>query len=169
MTNMKLLPIREIAKQSGIKYDKLLYHVKRGVFVDAVLVHGTRWKMPEMYIEKFKNNEVNLSSIDRTNIPESSIETSIVKIIKKQNHSTVKIQGSKGWPDRLVLLNGGSCFLLEIKTSTGELSFHQKKKHANIKKLNHKVYTVSSVESFKRLLRKLTKKNKMKRGIENGN
>lgn len=155
----EMITIKQLAKETNIGYAKLLHHVNKGFFPEAVLEHGTRWKIPKTYIEKFLNNEINLSTITRGNKSESTLEKEIVKHTKKQGHNIIKIQGvgNKYWPDRLILLNNGSCFFLEVKKEGEQPSKGQKNKHQRIKDLNHRVYTVSNIESYKRLLRKVCK------------
>ena len=151
----EIISLKELSKLIDVSYAKLLRHTEKGMFPDAVLIHDTDWYLPKKHIKLFKENKVDLSGTK--NKLEAPIEKQIIKETRKQGHEIVKIQGTKSWPDDLVLLSNGDCFLIEVKREKGGvISAHQKKKHEKIRKLNHKVFVVSSLKQYKRILRGLT-------------
>ena len=82
-----MIQLKDVCKQiPDLRYATLLYHVNKGRFPEAKLIRGTRWYLPLKTVEKLKNNEINLSSINRDKKVknESELEKQIREILKKR-------------------------------------------------------------------------------------
>lgn len=77
--------------------------------------------------------------------PESRIEQSFARWCSQRNIPCLKVQaiGVRGFPDRLVLLQGMVVFI-EFKTPTGVLSEHQIRCHARLKSLGLEIHVCRS-------------------------
>lgn len=83
---------------------------------------------------------------------ESEIEQACVKIAKEHKCLLLKIQGAKGYPDRLLLTPTGSAMFMEIKRPGESLRPLQRYILTELVKMGHKAEEIDSVELFKRCL-----------------
>jgi len=69
---------------------------------------------------------------------------------KKYGLLTLKlhVRFARGWPDRIVPLNGGGVLWVELKRPGGVLSALQEKVHKDLEKLGHKVLVLNSKEGI---------------------
>ena len=83
-------------------------------------------------------------------ILESDVERKLVRELKKLDIKHVKMQAiaQKGYPDRLILLQGGKAIFIELKSPGREnnLSAHQVQVIDMLRKLGFQVLVSSSVE-----------------------
>lgn len=81
---------------------------------------------------------------------EKDIESRVVKDLESIGCFVVKFQdlSRKGAPDRLALFKDGHCLFLELKTSVGRLSPHQRDYHSKL--LNHgaEIAVVNSLDDW---------------------
>lgn len=81
---------------------------------------------------------------------EKDLEALLVKRIRKAGGRAYKTisPGQRGFPDRFVVLPGGSCHLIELKTLLGRLSVHQKSLHAELARLGMKVAVIRTIDEI---------------------
>jgi hypothetical protein len=83
-------------------------------------------------------------------VSESSLERSCCLLARKRGVRSVKLQsGITGEPDRLFLLPGGRCWLVEFKQRGGRVSPRQKIVHAEYEAIGHRVSVMSDRVGFK--------------------
>lgn len=70
---------------------------------------------------------------------EKSIERSFVKLVKSLSGKAIKIQGVRGWPDRLVALPGNVTVWVELKKPGEKARPHQKRVHQWLRRKGHTV------------------------------
>jgi hypothetical protein len=86
-------------------------------------------------------------------VREAALEAACNRHAAKRGVPSVKLQGgTTGMPDRLYLLPGGRCWLVEFKTATGRLSPRQLLVHAALAQRDHPVTVVRTTDQFKRAL-----------------
>ena len=84
---------------------------------------------------------------------ESAIEASCVRHAMGRGCLSFKLHaGAVGAPDRIFLLPGRRCWVVEFKTATGQLSPRQKVVHASMECFGHPVDVVRSTKQFRELL-----------------
>lgn len=84
---------------------------------------------------------------------ESKIESYLVKEVKKINGLCLKwvAPGTRGVPDRIVILPKGKTYYVEMKQPKGRIDSLQQYMHKQLTTRNHKVYTLwtkSQVDEF---------------------
>jgi len=84
---------------------------------------------------------------------ESDLESQCRALVKVAGGEFLKIQGTRGWPDRLVLLPNGRHFFVELKRPGGELDLLQKYTLRLLRDLNHEAFELDNVALMKRLIR----------------
>lgn len=74
-------------------------------------------------------------------ILESLIEKKFVKLLAQLGVETIKLnlQGNTGWPDRLVIVPGGSVIWIELKRPGEEPTKLQLYRHGQLRERNHDV------------------------------
>ena len=79
---------------------------------------------------------------------ESSIEQSFVAKLKKVGLVSIKLnlQGTRGWPDRLVLVPGGVPLFIEFKRPGEDLRALQRVRHDYLRSLEYDVETFDDAE-----------------------
>lgn len=87
---------------------------------------------------------------------EIALEQSCVKLAKEAKCLLLKIQGTRGYPDRLLIPNKGPLVLVELKDPLGKLSPMQEVIFATLEAMGHRVFVIRSVEEFRALLRLVT-------------
>lgn len=90
-----------------------------------------------------------------TRILESEIEQTCVQVAKAHKCILLKIQGAKGYPDRLLLTPMGHSMFMEIKRPGETLRPLQRYVLQTLTELGHRVEEVDSVELFKKCLQDL--------------
>lgn len=84
---------------------------------------------------------------------EASIEGTCAKYAKWLGVPTFKLSGYiAGDPDRIFLLPGNTCLLVEFKKPGGRLSKRQEIRHAQLRDAGHEVAVVYSTQQFRKLL-----------------
>jgi len=84
---------------------------------------------------------------------ESAVERHLRRRVIAAGGMTEKIAPTHaGMPDRLVLLPGGRMFLVELKTTTGQLSKIQQWWHGQAKMMGTEVVTLKGTEEVDRWL-----------------
>jgi hypothetical protein len=84
---------------------------------------------------------------------ESAIERACVAIAKEHGCILLKIQGVKGWPDRLLLTPKGTVAWLEFKRSDGGmLADLQSWRLSMLEKMQFEVYICTSTKQFRSIL-----------------
>jgi len=83
---------------------------------------------------------------------ESSLERRCVALAKLYNCLFVKIQGTKGWPDRLLLTPGGVYIWVELKRLGEQPTKLQLYIHSLIRKRGGRVEVIDQVLDFESLL-----------------
>lgn len=84
-----------------------------------------------------------------TRILESEIEQACVKIAKDHNCILLKIQGAKGYPDRLLLTPAGKSMFMELKRPGETLRPLQQHVLQKLTQMGYMVQMIDSVELFK--------------------
>lgn len=87
-------------------------------------------------------------------ILEKHLEQYFAGQCKKLRLQTLKlhIRFTRGWPDRLVLLQGGKILWVELKRPGGKVSPLQEKKHKEMAAWGHHVYVIDSKEGIDNVL-----------------
>jgi hypothetical protein len=86
-------------------------------------------------------------------VKESAIEAACCRHARQQGVRAIKLQvGITGEPDRLFLLPGRRCWLVEFKALGGRLSPRQHLVHADLAGIGHPVTVVRSTAEFKAAL-----------------
>ena len=82
-------------------------------------------------------------------VPERRIEREFQRKAKAAGFWTVKCElpGTHGMPDRLVILKGGKCCWIELKTLTGKVRANQTQRHNQLRDLGDKVAVCRTAES----------------------
>lgn len=77
-------------------------------------------------------------------VRESSVEKYLVSALKKRGLPCLKFDPTNriGMPDRLVLLPGGRCVWVELKTDGGSLTEIQRYRHDELRKMGQRVCIV---------------------------
>jgi hypothetical protein len=84
---------------------------------------------------------------------ESAIERQCRTYATRRGVPSIKLQtGITGDPDRLFLMPGGRCWLVEFKVPEGRLSPRQKYRHAELAQFGHHVTVVYSTHEFTAML-----------------
>lgn len=83
---------------------------------------------------------------------ERDLEARCGKRVKRCGGQFVKLIGTTGLPDRMILLPGGRIFFVEFKTPIGRLSKMQKWWLRQLHKLEFNVFVVRSEDHFIELL-----------------
>ena len=85
---------------------------------------------------------------------ERIIQQKIVAFSKQMGIMALKTDSTshRGWPDLTVILPNGTVLFVEIKTKTGRLSKLQQHIHQQMRANNAHVYTVRSLDEFKRAI-----------------
>ena len=84
--------------------------------------------------------------------PEARLESRCCALAQQAGYMPIKLHGV-GLPDRLFITKEWQeCIFVEFKAPKGRLSPAQKTMHRRFKKLRHYVYTVRSVDEFKKAL-----------------
>jgi len=83
---------------------------------------------------------------------ESEIEQACVQLAKKAGCTLLKIQGARGWPDRILLCPQAKAVFMEFKRPGEDLRPYQKFVKATLQSLGFTVEKVDSVERFKSIL-----------------
>lgn len=89
---------------------------------------------------------------------EKNIEAYLTKQITKLGGVCVKLQGTKGLPDRLCILPGNQIFFVELKTKTGRTSKIQEYTIRKLKNLDCQVFIINSKEGVDYLCYMIIKK-----------
>lgn len=82
---------------------------------------------------------------------ESGIEQAAKRFIKGKGF-LLKIQGAKGWPDRILVLPENKHIWIEFKTKIGTLHPLQIYVHNELRALGHKVEIVRDLHEFKKVV-----------------
>jgi len=87
-------------------------------------------------------------------ILERDLEGYFAKQCKKKGLMTLKlnVRFSRGWPDRIVVLENGQVMWVELKRPGGKLSPLQVKVHLELHKWKQEVYVVDSKEGVDNVL-----------------
>lgn len=83
---------------------------------------------------------------------ESSIERACVKLVKDHKCILLKIQGVRGWPDRLLLAPNGKALFLEFKAPGQTLRPLQQHVLQTLNQMGHKALKIDSVQQFQKCL-----------------
>lgn len=85
--------------------------------------------------------------------PEARIEARLVRGARAHGLLAPKFTTTeRGWPDRLILLPGGSVVWVEVKQLHGRVSAYQAKVHERLRAHGHDVHVVWSNEDVDQLL-----------------
>ena len=81
---------------------------------------------------------------------EKTLEARLQKEIKKRGGTALKLlsQLHRGLPDRLVLMPGGWCFFVELKSTGKKPTMLQAHCHEQLERLGFTVWVVDSTESL---------------------
>jgi len=79
---------------------------------------------------------------------ESEIEFQCRVIAEREQCKLLKIQGVKGWPDRVLLTPNGNVAFLEFKTPDGQLSPLQVHHMTQLREMNFPIFVPRSKEQF---------------------
>ncbi|QHW38073.1 VRR-NUC domain-containing protein [Staphylococcus ursi] len=92
---------------------------------------------------------------------ETKLEQYLVKEIKKKNGLCLKLvsPGTKGVPDRIVIMPGGKTFFVEMKRVSGRIDPLQKYVHKQFNQRGHKVYVLWTKEQVNEFVKKLGDRN----------
>jgi hypothetical protein len=83
---------------------------------------------------------------------ESDIEKACVRIAFNSDCILLKIQGTKGWPDRVLVTPNGRVAFLEFKRPGGRLTALQDFTLCKLQEMRHRAEKVDSVEEFRLIL-----------------
>ena len=83
---------------------------------------------------------------------EAEIEFSARVIAKGNKCTLLKIQGVKGWPDRILITPNGNVAFLEFKTPLGELAPLQTHHLVQLREMGYPVFVPRSSEQFKQIM-----------------
>lgn len=81
---------------------------------------------------------------------EKHLETYFSAACKKRGLLTLKlnVRYARGWPDRIVPLQGGGVLWVELKRPGGKTSPLQDKVHRDLEKIGHHVHVIDSKEGI---------------------
>ncbi|MBW0761349.1 VRR-NUC domain-containing protein [Mammaliicoccus lentus] len=90
---------------------------------------------------------------------EKSIEKYLKTNIELLNGFCLKwvSPGTKGVPDRIILMPKGKTYLVELKTEKGKTSATQKYIHKKFKEIDHKVYILNSKIEVDKFIKEVVK------------
>lgn len=83
---------------------------------------------------------------------ESSIEKDCYKEAKKHKCQLLKLQGTKGWPDRLLMVPRGKIVLIEFKRPGGRVAPMQTYVLDALSQMGFRAELVYSLDQFKMIL-----------------
>lgn len=83
---------------------------------------------------------------------EQAIEKHLCRRVREIGGLCVKLTGTNGIPDRLVILPNGRNIYIELKAPDGRLSPIQLATHKRLRKLNQEVYTIWNHEQVDRFI-----------------
>lgn len=83
---------------------------------------------------------------------EAEIEFQCRVIAERNKCKLLKIQGVKGWPDRILLTPRGRLAFCEFKTPQGQLSPLQQHHMINLRKMHFPVFVPRSSEQFHQIM-----------------
>lgn len=87
---------------------------------------------------------------------ERRIEARLGRKIADLGGVSWKINPVRGAPDRIVLVDGGRCYFVEVKKPGGRLAPAQKYVQACLKEMGHRVYTLWSDEDVDAFIEDVT-------------
>lgn len=92
---------------------------------------------------------------------ETKLEQYLVKEVKKQNGLCLKwiAPGTKGVPDRIVVMPNGKTYYVELKQPKGRIDPLQKYMHRQLEERGHKVYVLWTKEQVNEFVKKLGDRN----------
>lgn len=79
-------------------------------------------------------------------ILERDIERALVKYCNSKGYSCIKITGCIGFPDRMVLKNGGKTVFVELKAPNKKPRKAQLKWHEDLRKMGFPVFVIDNKE-----------------------
>lgn len=85
---------------------------------------------------------------------ESKLERKFKGCVESNKDEYVKLT-VRGWPDRLIVLDGGKCLFLEFKRFGEDARLLQKHIHKKLKRKGHVVFTVDTYEEAVRIYDKV--------------
>ena len=83
---------------------------------------------------------------------EAALERRCVNLAKQAGCILLKVQGTKGYPDRICLCPGGKVFFIEFKREGGELAPLQRFHLSKLRSMGFVAESVDNVNLFLRLL-----------------
>ncbi|MBG9209441.1 VRR-NUC domain-containing protein [Mammaliicoccus sciuri] len=85
---------------------------------------------------------------------EKSIENHLKTNIERLNGFCLKwvAPGTKGVPDRIILMPNGKTYFVELKTKKGRTSPTQKYIHKKFKEIDHHVYIINSKQAVDKFI-----------------
>jgi hypothetical protein len=83
---------------------------------------------------------------------EAEIEFECRVIAERTKCKLLKIQGVKGWPDRILLMPTGNVAFLEFKTPSGQLSPLQVHHMTMLRSMGFPIFVPKSKEQFQQIL-----------------
>lgn len=86
---------------------------------------------------------------------EKTVETHLVRGVKKIGGFCVKLTMLNGIPDRLVLLPMNRTYLVELKAPGGRLSEIQKVRHKQLQQMGFEVHVLWTVEQVDEWLKEI--------------
>ena len=83
---------------------------------------------------------------------EAALESRCASLAKQAGSILLKIQGTKGYPDRVCLCPNGKVFFVEFKREGGQLAPLQRFHLSKLRSMGFVAESVDNVDLFKRLL-----------------
>lgn len=83
---------------------------------------------------------------------EKTVEQQCRELAQREGHALLKIQGQRGWPDRLLLTKYGQTFFIEFKQEGAKPRPLQAHIISILRAMGHDVSWITSVEQFKTIL-----------------
>lgn len=89
---------------------------------------------------------------------EKNIEEKFCELVESYGWDHIKLKtggpyGRAGYPDRLVLKNGGDCFFVELKRPGGKIRIIQHYRIRELRRRGYRVYVWDNVEQIESGLR----------------
>lgn len=98
-----------------------------------------------------------MRSIQERLVRESAIENHLLKCVAQRKGFTIKVRFMRGWPDRIVLLPGGSMLFVELKRPVGgKFEPLQERVHGKLRSLGFTVHVWHTKDLINDYFKELT-------------